>query len=360
MEDESAEWKVPSTAWVKGELLNDLSSATADPRGLLARNPTNTLFERLEWFRKVQDQAAEGDEPLIARAWSQGQHLWLFLSVDADGKASALANWYSMAFRPIFAEPTDDATKRVLVTALAKRLGKAKRPPHQIILSPVPRADGSSDLIMRAFAKSGWHAMRRQSSTSWTANVAGLSFDEYWAARPGQLRNTYQRKLKKSEVETEILTCFDDQVWADYESVYADSWKPPEGDIAFLRDLAKSESAAGNFRLGLARLDGLIVAAQFWTVENGIAYIHKLAHRESAKEHSPGTILSVALFRHVIDIDQVDTIDFGTGNDAYKADWMDASAPLDTIMLYNKRTALGWLGAARTRISALVRKQSLD
>jgi hypothetical protein len=359
MEDESAEWRVPSTAWVKGELLNDLSSANLDPRHLLARGPTNRLFDRLDWFKRVHAQLGHG-EPLIARAWDQGQHLWLFLNMGADRKATAMANWYSMAFRPIFAEQSDDSQKRILLIALAKRLAKAKRPPHKITLAPVPRADGSADLIIRAFRKAGWIALRSQRSTSWTANVAGMSFDDYWAARPGQLRNTFQRKAKKSAVETEILTSFDEQAWADYESVYADSWKPREGAMAFLRALAIEEGEAGCTRLGLARLDGVVVAAQFWTVENGVAYIHKLAHRDSAKEHSPGTILSAALFRHVIDMDHVDTIDFGTGNDAYKADWMDGSAPLDTIEIYNKRTLPGLLGAAKTRLSALVGKQALD
>jgi hypothetical protein len=33
--------------------------------------------------------------------------------------------------------------------------------------------------------------------------------------------------------------------------------------------------------------------------------------------------LSAALFQHVLDIDRVDLVDFGTGDDAYKAEWMD-------------------------------------
>ena len=45
-----------------------------------------------------------------------------------------------------------------------------------------------------------------------------------------------------------------------------------------------------------ARAEGEAVAAQFWTVEDGTAYIHKLAHLESAKALSAGTTLSAALF----------------------------------------------------------------
>ena len=80
---------------------------------------------------------------------------------------------------------------------------------------------------------------------------------------------------------------------------------------------------AGALRLGLAYIEGKPVAAQFWTVENGTALIHKLAHDERHMQASPGTLLSAALFQHVIDVDRVNLIDFGTGNDAYKAEWMD-------------------------------------
>jgi CelD/BcsL family acetyltransferase involved in cellulose biosynthesis len=124
--------------------------------------------------------------------------------------------------------------------------------------------------------------------------------------------------------------------------------------------MAQAEGSKGCLRLGLARLDGAVIAAQFWTVNSAIAYIHKLAHREEYRDLSPGTILSEALFRHVIDVDQVTKFDFGTGNDPYKADWMDRSDPLDTIRLYKMNSLTGLIGAARARISALVRRTPLD
>jgi CelD/BcsL family acetyltransferase involved in cellulose biosynthesis len=174
------------------------------------------------------------------------------------------------------------------------------------------------------------------------------------------LRSTLKRKAGKAVFETQIFDRFDDSAWADYEAVYADSWKPEEGSPAFLRAMAEAEGAAGCVRIGICRIDGVAVAAQFWTVENGVAYIHKLAHRISAHELSPGTILSAALFRHVIDVDRVGSIDFGTGNDAYKADWMDASAPLDRVIAYNLRTPAGIFGAAKAKLSGLVRRAPND
>ena len=69
------------------------------------------------------------------------------------------------------------------------------------------------------------------------------------------------------------------------------------------------------------------MAAQFWTCEHGEALIHKLAYDERHAKASAGTLLTHALFRHVIDKDKVDLVDYGTGSDAYKRDWMEAARP---------------------------------
>ena len=93
-----------------------------------------------------------------------------------------------------------------------------------------------------------------------------------------------------------------------------------------LKDI-QAQLGTGDFwrlRLGIAEIDGQPVAAQFWTVEGGTAFIHKLAHDERFRKQSPGTLLTAAMFAHVIDVDRVDLVDFGTGDDPYKRDWMDA------------------------------------
>src|SRR3546814_1064470 len=78
--------------------------------------------------------------------------------------------------------------------------------------------------------------------------------------------------------------------------------------------------AAGTLRLGFARLEDQPVATQLWTVENGVALIHKLAHDQGFDGASPGSLLSHAMFAHAIDRDHVATIDYGTGDNGYKTD----------------------------------------
>ncbi len=344
--------------WVKGELLDALDAPGLDPTDHLTRLEQANLFDRLDWFKRVAAHLPD-HAPVVARVASEGMLCWLFLA--RQGKsATGLSNWYSMAFRPVFSGDPDETRKLLMLTAIARRLATANPKIASLTIAPVPHEDGSAPLLAKAFAKGGWSVYAAQSSTSWTANVSGMSFDEYWAARPGQLRSTHKRKLAKADFKTEVHTEFSADAWAAYESIYENSWKPEEGSPAFLRDLAEREGLAGCLRLGMCHMDGVPVAAQFWTVENGRALIHKLAHLQSAHEASPGTILSAAMFRHVIDEDHVDVIDFGTGNDPYKADWMDGSAALIAVRAFNNRTVAGMAGAAKAGLSRLVRRPASD
>ena len=356
METDIIDEQALSIKWVKGELHSSLEADAVDPRGLIDGDQSVGAFENFPWFQRVAKHWQGDWAPIVAHSWHEGAHCWLFLAKTSERETQSLSNWYSFAFRPLFRGETSP----LLLKALAKRLCATASVSPILTLYPVPRTDGSSDMILKAFRQGGWFALRHQSTTSWTCNVSGKSFDDYWAERPSQMRSTYSRKLKKSGITTEVHTVFDANHWAEYEAVYESSWKTAEGSPAFLRDMAEHESAQGGYRLGLARLDGEVIAAQFWVVHSGTAYIHKLAYREEQRELSPGTILSVALSRHVIDIDRVNSIDFGTGNDRYKADWMDRSDPLDTIRLYKKSSPTALFAVVRAKISALVHRQSLD
>ena len=286
-------------------VLQALNGAGAGPSSIAAP------FDRAEWYQLL---AESGLVPLIALASDRDASAAMPLTEDC-GRITALRNWYSFTWRPLAcAGPHGDS----LLRAIARQL-KARG--YRVTLEPVPDEDGSATRLAAAFRAAGWLVEVSPCDTNHILHVKGRSFADYWASRPGPLRTTFKRKGKK--VTCRIVTTFDPVLWAEYERIYAASWKPAEGDPAMLRAFARAESAAGRMRLGLAYHEGTAIAAQFWTVEHGIAYIHKLAHLESHKALSAGTSLSAALFAHVIDTDRVSLIDFGTGDQGYKADWME-------------------------------------
>jgi hypothetical protein len=269
-------------------------------------------FDRLAWWQGLVTQC--GFFPVIAVA-REGNARAALPMFRVKRRLEALGNWYNFSIRPIVSA---DGSGAALLTELASDLqGQA---PH-IILSPLPDEGGETTALAEAFRSAGWVVFREVCDTNHVLPVKGRSFAEYLASRPGTLRTTLRRKAGK--VTVAIETRFNPASWQAYETIYANSWKPGEGNPAFLRRFAQEEGNAGRIRLGIAYAEGKPVAAQFWTVEGGTAYIHKLAHLETAKPLSPGTTLSAALFEHVIDHDRVNLVDFGTGNDPYKRDWME-------------------------------------
>ena len=324
---------------VKVELFDDLDAVERAAAGALDREAQPSLFDRLSWFRLTIEHCTPPGKPLIIRARDGQWQAWLFLAVHGSS-AEALASWYTLRFGIVGDE---EAT-------LLPQLGRALRTRGISRVSLYPVAGGLS------FGR-GWVSVTSAASGNWRIATKGMSFERYWAERPSKLRNTAERKAKAAVLEMVVYRQFDSAAWEDYEAVYRASWKPEEGSISFLRALAQEEGAAGTLRLGIARSGEKPVAAQLWLVENGTATIHKLAYAEEAKKLSPGTILSMAMFRHALDVDRVETIDFGLGDDSYKADWMAERHPVYRVTAYNIFTLDGLAGLARAAAAKLVRRR---
>ena len=94
-------------------------------------------------------------------------------------------------------------------------------------------------------------------------------------------------------------------------------------------------------RLAILYIEDKPAAAQFWFVAHGKASIFKLVYDEAWKQYSPGSILISYLMEHVIEIDKVGEIDFLTGNDAYKQDWMSERRQRWSVSFYKANKPRG-------------------
>ena len=320
-------------------LFGDLDAVEQDARGALDRANQPCLHDRLSWFRLLEQHCPPKGQLHAVRAEQNDKRAWLFLTKERNN-AEAFAAWYSLRFGLI-----GDPSLAPEIAGFLRHGGLAR-----VEMAPVE----NPDRLKAAFEAAGWSVSLDPAFGNWIAR-AEKGFDEYWSRRPGQLRSTAKRKAKATALDIVIHDRFDAAAWADYETVYRSSWKPEEGSFPFLRALAEQEGAAGTLRLGLAYHGGRPVAAQLWLVEDSVATIHKLAYAEDARAMSPGTLLGEAMFRRAIDQDGARLIDYGTGDDAYKRDWMDERRQLWRIIARNPRSLRGLAGIVRQRVRALVR-----
>lgn len=326
---------------------DDLKEVQGDPvlNALVTAPHAAAPFDRIEWWQGLARYC--GISPLLAVA-ADGDKRAVLPLARKGREIQALANWYSFRAASLF---SPDARKTEMLGQLAASLSQCG---SRLNLAPLSDDDGQVTDLVASLRKAGWFVIVEQCDVNHVLNVGGRSFAEYLSGRPGALRSTLKRKAGK--VQVELFEHFDQAAWADYEAIYAQSWKPQEGSPEFLRAFAEQEGAAGRLRMAIARHDGRAIAAQLWTVEGTTAFIHKLAHTEADKNFSAGTTLSAALFERVIDHDKVGMVDFGTGNDGYKRDWMEQVRPRYRLRGWLPLRPGNWFAIAKSALRIMVQR----
>jgi CelD/BcsL family acetyltransferase involved in cellulose biosynthesis len=188
---------------------------------------------------------------------------------------------------------------------------------------------------------------------NWYLKVDAVNYDEYMRTRPSKLRvnvTRSRRKLQESgRLRLDIIRSHEglEAAKAAYHSIYNSSWKKAEPFPLFIDGLLGVCADHGWLRLGVAYVDGEPAAAQIWLVIGDTASIFKMAYDERFIKLSIGTVLSSYLMEHVIDIDKVRTVDYLSGDDAYKRDWMSHRRERWGISVFNPLTLDGFAAAAR-------------
>jgi hypothetical protein len=257
---------------------------------------------------------------------------------------TSLTNAHSLEHGILHTQNTD--LEAGLAAILAEIL--AERPRWDCLaLAELDPRDPSYPGLLAALRRAGLLIECRISSGNWYEETAGLSFAEYVAARPSELRNTWRRKRRKLEQSNHLtIAFFDDdknieQAITDYETVYAASWKPAELFPGFVPALVRLAAELGALRLGIYYLGEAPAAAQFWIVWNGRAIICKLAHDKRFDELSLGTVLTMEMFERVLGSDRPHEISFGRGDDPYKKLWLRKRRERWGILAANPRTLRG-------------------
>jgi hypothetical protein len=319
------------------------------------------FFLTLPWFRNfVQTAMAPEDRLRIyAKAGAHATPAGMLLmrctshsnSFSSLRKLESLSNYYSCFYAPHF--PGSGSELRSNLRAIVKEVAREKPRWDAVEIKPLAVESREFTELVGAFKAAGFIVQTFFSFGNWYLPVNNRTFAQYSESLPSVLKNTLSRKRKKLEktgrAKIEIVTGgpgLDPAIDA-YMKVYLSSWKQPEPYAHFVPGLIRSCAAMGALRLGIIHVDGEPAAAQLWIVHGGNALIYKLAYDERFADLSVGTILSATLFQHALDVDKVTEVDYLSGDDAYKKDWMSKRRERWGILALNPRTPRGALAIAR-------------
>ncbi len=313
---------------MKFNCYNNLDQLPKSSSTLFAEAEKGSLFFSRQWF-----------ENLVATTFEDNQGILLACVIDVDERDgnkvlailplitrenkewSSLCHSYSSLYSLLLAENNQPK----ILSCLCE--GLKELPFDYLTLEPVAEDDNNINDLQQVMESSGFSCYRHFRFYNWFHRTEGQTFADYISDRPSRVRNTIARKQRKLEREHgfEIRLYTDNnmkQALADYHNLYTVSWKANEQYQEIVQGLTDRFSKSGCTRLAILYIDGKPIAAHLWFVVQRKASIFRLVYDQAWKQYSPGSILMSYLMEYVIDTDKVEEIDFLSGNDHYKQDWM--------------------------------------
>ncbi len=296
---------------------------------LFAENEHISLFCSKIWLETLSTHALAEHQTLLLACVIEKNGISAILPLikHSQGDLSSLSNNFTSVYSLLISNnDQQDAILDCLAHGLSQELA------HPILFEPIDTLDHKIIRLRQLMESYGFQSYPYFRFYNWVHPVKGQSFNEYMADRPSILRNTIRRKQHKLNREhTYHIRLFKNaetdnsqinKALADYHAIYKTSWKSNEYFSEFTPALIKNLHLRNWLRLAILYINEQPAAAQIWFVAHGKAYIYRLAYDENWRHYSPGSILTKYLMRYVIDIDKVTEIDFLTGNERYKQDWM--------------------------------------
>lgn len=340
---------------------------------LLERSPPDKLREAfalyelnnpqfgLDWLHNLASHALGNHEKAVLYVARLATDDLIVLPLKLNtryGRAESLGNFYTSAYSPIV--HTD--SPELLWAALFRHLASDTRV-AALILTPLTVDPSLFNQIEAALIRTGWKGVHRFFHfANWTQDSRDTTYVSFLSTRPSQLRNTIARRTRRllegGRGKLKIIRGGDalEESIAQFTDVYGKSWKRKEPFPEFIPALLRLSASRGWLRLGLATYDDVAIASQIWLVCGGKAYIFKLAHRKDYKHLSPGTVLTAYMMEYVLDQDSVSSVDFLSGDDDYKENWMMERKECFGVAAYNPLTARGRVLLAWHSLKDMVKK----
>lgn len=349
---------------------------------LLDAPNARTFFERREWFEFLLEEVYEDDQLMALYAVEDAQsgrlHMFVpmrYTVVDAAARGAdtvaSLGHMENYAPACFLIARDFEGCRRELMHALFAHLRSAQAdsvPARADVIRLWPFEVGSAlgQDVHAALKSAGFLIQHYANSHNTYEDCAGLSFEQYMARRSSNHRYNSRRRRRNLEKEgdLEFVMVTDDsdpQLYEraidDYILVSVHSWKPVGTTVSTpIIGLIHIAARLGCLRLAILRLDGKPIAAQFWLVSGGVASMMRPNYHGDYRKFSPGVVLTSLAIEHLLDVDQVESLDFGYGDDEYKGKWVGSYRSYEGIMAFNPKTFLGLLNAAKHILGRKVKR----
>jgi CelD/BcsL family acetyltransferase involved in cellulose biosynthesis len=340
-----------------------ISEVPAPPDEVFGLVRQDDPFSTLAWYRATGAYAVPADASaafFVAR--QAGQVVAVLPMMRGPGRRIAsLASPYASLWQPLFSpQVARDA-------ASVRRIGRAAGAAFKA--SPVLRMEaldaGAFYLppLAEGLRDAGFHALQFLHFGNWHQALPE-TWAAYLAGRPAALRATIRRRGKRLLGDLGGRISVIDGVMgleqgiADYEAIYAASWKQAEPFRHFMGAYMRQAAQGGGLRLFLLHVSGTPLAAQVWILRGGCGHLLKLAHLETARALSPGTVLTAHAIEYMMERDRIAAIDFGRGDDGYKKMWAGERRQRVGHLFANPRTLVGAAAIAR-HVAGVVKKALL-
>lgn len=322
---------------------SDWNQLPESANALFVQEEKRSIFFSRPWFECLTASALEADHTMVLACVVDGDRVMAILPLM---ECAGVKTLYSLShgLTPLYSLLLADDDQERVLSCLAQALDQL--PLNALLLERVAEDDSKLNGLTRFLEIAGFRCENTFRDYNWVYHLHGQSYKEYMAGRSALLQNTISRKMRKLEREHgyEIRLFVGEEVprrMPDYDAVHNASWKQNEiWNAGFRESFVEAFSRAGWSRLAILYIKGQPVAAQLWFVCHNKASIFRLAYDKAWRQYSVGSILTSFLMEYVIDTDRVEEIDFLTGNDAYKQDWMSERRELFLLScIKNKRPA---------------------
>jgi hypothetical protein len=318
------------------------------------------FFSSPAWFRYlVRYFFPDRQEFRLWAAEEAGRPLMLFpvrrtqLQPNTLGALSLLSasHWEnSVPLCLLFAEGVD---REALLTAFFRYLRSEQPygeegPFDTVRVWPLDPGGEEAGIVRRALRRAGFWVQPYKNSVNRHETLSEPGYAAYFEKRSYNFR--YHVRRRRRQLEREHKLQFDlyttpdnlDRGITDYREVAAASWKKPVSMVGPVHiDFIRAAIAAGAGRLGIMLLDRRPVSTQFWVVADGEAHCVRLAYDEALSKKSVGIVHTDEMIRHVLDADGAQRLNYGYGNEDYKAKWMKEMRIMHGVMAYNPATKWG-------------------